>query len=84
MSHVSYSELRANLAHYLDKVCDDRAPLYVTRPKSRAVVMLSEEEYNSMVETMHLLSSPTNAERLRQSIADANAGRLTEHDLIED
>ena len=84
MSHVSYSELRAHLAHYLDKVCDDRAPLFVTRHKSRAVVMLSEEEYNGMLETMHLLSTPANAEHLRQSIAEAKAGNLTEHDLIQD
>ena len=30
MAHVSYSELRNNLASYMDEVCDSRAPLYVT------------------------------------------------------
>jgi antitoxin YefM len=83
MSHVSYTELRANLAEFMDEVCDSRVPLHVTRQNARTVVMVSEEEYEGLMETVHLLRSPANATRLVQSIQEANNGVLTEHELIE-
>ncbi len=76
MSHVSYTELRQKLAKYMDEVCDSRAALHVTRQNARSVVMLSEEEYSGMLETLHLLRSPANAKRLLRSIKKANAGKL--------
>jgi antitoxin YefM len=83
MSHVSYTELRAHLAKFMDEVCDSRAPLYVTRQNARTVVMISEDEYQGLLETVHLLRSPANAMRLVQSIEEVNNGTLTEHELVE-
>lgn len=83
MDHVSYTELRQNLKKHLDKVCDDRAPLVVTRRNGAPVVMLALSEYQSLEETLHLLSTPANAERLLRSIAQAEAGQLVEHDIIK-
>lgn len=83
MAHVSYTELRANLAAYMDQVCDDRVPLLVTRQNARSVVMLSEEEYEGLLETVHLLKSPANAVRLLRSVKEADEGKLVEHELIE-
>lgn len=83
MDTVSYSELRANLKARMDKVCDDRAPLLVTRQSGEAVVMMSLSEYEGLEETLHLLSNPANAERLLRSIAQADAGQLAEHDIEE-
>lgn len=83
MAHINVSDFRQNLAAHLDEVDRSRAPLFVTRSKGKAVVVMSEEEYESMAETLHLLSNPVNAELLRQSIAEMNAGELAEHDLIE-
>ena len=83
MDHVSYTELRQNLKQHLDKVCDDRAPLVVTRRNGEPVVVLSLTEYEALEETLHLLSNPTNAERLLRSIAQAEAGQLVEHQIIE-
>jgi antitoxin YefM len=83
MGHISYTELRANLAKYMDEVCDNRDALHVTRQNARTVVMMSEEEYEGMLETLHLLRSPQNAARLIRSIESADAGRLTEHEIIE-
>jgi antitoxin YefM len=42
MAHVSYSQLRKNLASYMEAVCDDHAPLFVTRQNARSVVLMSE------------------------------------------
>ena len=61
MAHVSYSELRGNLASYMEEVCDDRAPLLVTRQNARSVVLISEEDYEGLMETVHLLKNPANA-----------------------
>lgn len=83
MAHVSYTELRGNLAAYMDQVCDDRAALVVTRQNARSVVMLSEEEYEGLLETVHLLKSPANAVRLLRSIKEADEGKLVKHELIE-
>jgi antitoxin YefM len=83
MSHVSYTELRSNLATYMDEVCDSRAPLFVTRQNARSVVLVAEDEYEAIMETLHLLRSPANAEHLIRSIAEADAGNFVEHDLIE-
>ena len=78
MSHVSYTEFRQHLAEYMDRVWDSRAPLKVTRQNARSVVMLSEAEYESMMETLHLLRSPANSARLLRSITNADAGKLIE------
>jgi antitoxin YefM len=83
MAHVSYSELRNNLASYMDQVCDDRAPLFVTRQNARSVVVMSEEDYEGLMETVHLLNSPANAARLLRSIKEADQGKVTERDMIE-
>lgn len=83
MIYVSYSELAANLAQYMDAVCDSRETMVVTRQNARSVVLISEEEFSGLMETIHLLRSPENAARLMRSIADADAGQLSEHPLTE-
>jgi antitoxin YefM len=84
MSHVPYTEFRRHLVKYMEEVCDSRAPLHVTRQNARSVVVLSEEEYDSIMETLHLLRSPANAQHLMRSIADADAGKLTEHEIADE
>ena len=83
MAYVSYSELRQNLKKHLDRVCEDRVPLVVTRRSGEPVVMLSLAEYESLEETLHLLRDPLNAERLLRSIKEAEEGALVEHDPEE-
>ena len=77
MAHVSYTQFRNKLASYMDEVCDGRAPLVVTRQNARSVVLMSEEDYDGLMETVHLLNSPANAERLLRAIADADRDMLT-------
>jgi antitoxin YefM len=75
----SYSDLREHLRERLDEVHRTRMPLLVTRQNAPAAVLLDKEEYDSIIETLHLLRSPANADRLLRSIADAEAGRTAEH-----
>jgi len=65
---VSYSEFRAHLAGYLDKVCDDSLPLVVTRRGGHRVVVISESDYNSMDETDYLLSTEENRKNLLEAL----------------
>lgn len=83
MDVLSYSDTRANLKEVMDRVVDDRTPIVITRQKAEAVVMVSLADWNAMEETLYLLSSPTNAKRLREAIAELDAGGGTERELIE-
>ena len=84
MGHVTYTELRQNLARYMDQAVEDRIPILVTRQGNKGnVVILSEEEFEGWQETVYLLSNPANAKRLLESIQEADAGLTTEHELIE-
>ena len=83
MSCVSYTDLRQNLARYMDEAVENRAPIVITRQSGRGnVVMISEDEFMGWQETVHLLSSPRNAERLIRSIRQIEAGGAREHGLI--
>ena len=83
MDTITYTELRANLAAKMDAVNNDHAPLLVTRARGKAAVLISAEDYAAIEETLYLLASPKNAERLRASIAEHEGGQGTERDLIE-
>jgi antitoxin YefM len=84
MSHVTYTELRQNLARYLDEAAESHAPVVVTRQGGKGnVVLLSEEEFEGWRETVHLLSNPANTARLLRSIGQARAGSAHEHELME-
>ncbi len=83
MDVLTYSDTRARLKEVMDSVVQDSAPVMVTRAKGQAVVMVSLSDWNGMEETLHLLSTPANAERLRASVAELNAGGGRERDLVE-
>lgn len=67
----------------MDRVVDDKTEIIVTRQKAEAVVMISLSEWNSISETLHLLSSTKNAERLRKSMREMDAGKGVERELVE-
>lgn len=84
MDVVTFSEARANLKAVMDRACADKAPVVVKRARGQEnVVIVPESEWDSMEETLYLLRSPKNAERLLASIAELEAGDGEEHELIE-
>jgi antitoxin YefM len=82
MAHVTFTELRANMAKHFDQVEADRSELVVTRQNHEPVVVLPLAELEGLRETLHLLSTPANAERLSRSIDELNAGRGKERRLV--
>ena len=83
MKTLSYTEARNGLAGLIKVAETDREPISITRNGHSAVVLLLQEEYDAMVETLHLLSTPANAERIRQGLQDYEVGRLEEHALCD-
>lgn len=84
MPHVTLTELRANMAKHLDQIEADRTELVVTRQNHEPVVILPLAEFEGLRETVHLLGTPANAEHLRRSIAELDAGKGGERVLIEE
>lgn len=83
MEAISYTYARQNLAKTMEKVCNDRSPVIVTRKSSNAVVIMSLEDYEALEETAYLLRSPQNAKRLLESIAQIENRQGHEKKLIE-
>lgn len=84
MEVLNYTEFRRNLAKSLDMVNDDAETVVVSRAKGRNVVVMGLAEYNSLMETLHLVSSEANRKRLQEAIDEMNSGKYQSHKLIED
>ena len=83
MDAISYTAARANLSKTMEQVCNDHAPIIITRKRESPVVMLSLADYQAMEETAYLLRSPANARNLLESIAELEAGKGINKELIE-
>ena len=83
MDTINYSDARANLAKTMERVCDDRTPVVITRRNAKPVVMMSLDDYHQFDETAYLLRSPENARRIREAIAELAARGGTERTLVE-
>lgn len=84
MKIVSFTEARNSLKAVLDGVVNDADTTVITRRNSEDAVVMSLDYYNSLMETVHLLRSPANAQHLKESIAQYRAGKVVERDLIVD
>jgi antitoxin YefM len=83
MQAISYSEARENLKSVIDRVVADHAPIAITRQRGEGAVLVSESDWASIEETLYLLRSPANAERLLEAVRGLEAGEGEEHELIE-
>jgi antitoxin YefM len=85
MRAITYTEARNNLAAELDRVNDDYDVTIITRQKAEGAVLMSLKEYESLMETAHLLRHPKNAMRLMKSIENIeNRRNIVRHELIEE
>jgi iron complex outermembrane recepter protein len=83
MQVETFSRARANLKAVMDRVVADHVPVTIARQSGENVVMVSESDWASIEETLHLLSSPRNAARLMEAVQGLEAGGGEEHELIE-
>ncbi len=83
MKVVNYTELRLNLKHWLNSVIDDVEEVIIKRKDQKDLVLISLEEYNSLVETNYLLTGK-NRDVLLESIAEVKNGNKEYQDLSEE
>lgn len=84
MKIVTYSEARSALKTVLDRVHADADVTVISRRDGADAVVMSLDHYHSIMETMHLLSTPANAAHLAKSIAQHKAGKATRRELARD
>jgi len=83
MTVMTYTSARQAFATIMKRVNADRSHVHVTQKSGDDVVIMSKADFDAIEETMHLLSSPANAQRLNESIAELEAGGGTEHGLVD-
>jgi len=84
MIAANYTEFRNELKNYLDNVEFNNETLIIKRGSGKGTVLISLDEYNSIMETLHLLKSRKNAKRLFESIGQMKTGKKAQHRLIEE
>ena len=83
--HVqTFSSARKNLAATMDFVTSNHTPVTITRQNKEPVVMLSLEDYRSIEETIYLMQSKNNAQRLNDAIKELEEGKGLQKELIDD
>ncbi|RKD76332.1 antitoxin YefM [Sinobaca qinghaiensis] len=83
MSFITYSDARKNFKRILDQVNDNKEAIVIARKNGNAV-LLAEDEYNNLMETIYLLKSPENSKRLLESIEQLKNRQSTERDLLDE
>jgi antitoxin YefM len=83
MIAANYTEFRTRLKKFLDNVEENNETLIIKRGAGKGTVLISLDEYNSIMETLHLLNSKANADRLYESIDQMKKGKVVRKRLIE-
>jgi antitoxin YefM len=84
MIAANYTEFRTGLKKFLDSVEENNETLIIKRGTGNGTVMISLDEYNSIMETVHLLRSKANADRLYESINQIKGGEKVLMNLVEE
>lgn len=83
MRIINFSDARNSLRAVIDQVVEDADVTIISRRDAPDAVVMSLDHYSSLMETVHLLSSPANAAHLARSIGQARAGLAKHRDLVE-
>lgn len=83
MNVVTVNEAKRNLDLLIAKTVSNAEPTIIITDTGQQIVLLPLDEFNAWQETAYLLSNPANAAHLRQSMAEAQLGKIAEHELIE-
>jgi len=84
MKVVNFSDARNRLKSVLDSVVNDRDYTVISRQDADDAVVMSLDQFNSLMETVHLLKSPANAAHLAKSIKQYQSGKTVNRELMDD
>ena len=82
MQAVQYSTARNNLRGIINKVCDDFEEFIITTKDKQSAILISQDEYYSMKETIYLLSSKNNRDRLLESVDEIDCLKFEKKDIV--
>ena len=80
MMAITASEARKNLFPLIEQVNEDRTPVEITSKRGHAV-LIGIDDYRALEETAYLLRSPANVRRILESLEQARAGEVKQHEL---
>lgn len=83
MQAVFYSQARNNLRSIIDKVCNDFDEYIITTKDNQSAVLISYDEYSAMKETLYLLSSKSNRERLIDAVDQIETLKFSKKEIDE-
>ncbi len=84
MRTIPFTKARANLKRVIDQVVDDVGVTLITRRDAPNAVVMSQEHYESLMETVQLLQSPANVAHLEHSITQLRSGNVKARKLVDD
>ena len=84
MDAITHTQARKNFSALMNQVCENHAPIIITHRSQKPVVMMSLEDYNAIEETLYLLRSPKNAQRLYKALDELKQGKYEQHELVEE
>jgi len=84
MLAIAGSKVRSHFKEICDKVVDDVESVIVTRSRGENVVMISESEYNNMIENFRIFSNPERYQKIKNGILQYERGKFSERELIDE
>lgn len=84
MKVINFSDARNRLKSVLDQVVMDADYTIIARRDAEDAVVMSLDQFNGLMETVHLLKSPANAAHLSKSIKQYRAGKVQQRKLTDD
>ena len=83
MIAVNYTTARQKLKEFCDKTVDDFETIIITRERGENVVLMSENEYNNMLENLYIRSNPKEYNELIESIRQLKRGKGKIKELVD-
>ena len=83
MNVVNFTEARNHLKQVLDQVVVDADYTIISRRDAEDAVVMSLDQFNGLMDTVHLLKSPANAKHLEKSIAQFKSGKTKKKELAD-
>ena len=84
MKVINFSDARNRLKTVLDEVVEDHDYTIISRRDAEDAVVMSLDQFNSLMETVHLLKSPANVKHLEKSIKQYQSGKTIQRNLVDD
>lgn len=77
MTTLSLADARANLSRLIESAVTTHERFEVTRNGARAAVLLSADDYDSLLETVDILSRPDEVEAIRQGLTELESDKVS-------